>query len=145
MSSEPGDCDTCRRTHRSDFKAGIRGHPYPPCGDCPKYQLYPDNKRWPGLHPGNDLAWELYRMIAVQRRAGSMGGLWLETMVTAEEISKTLDEHDYLFPHFLARRNTFEKMMIINKIATAIIRKREDRERSAREATAQARASIGAR
>lgn len=99
-----------------------------PCDRCPKMKLHPGVTF--GLHPANVLAVRLYYQVARERRVGDMGGIYLLHTVTAEDAEAVLRVNEHEFGSWLARRNTFDKIMLIDELATARRNEMEKEERA---------------
>lgn len=115
----------------------------PPCESCPKYRLYPGPTY--GLHPGNFLAVSLYYKAYSQHRVGTFGGAFLLGTMTNESARAVLDLHDHLIVDDLHRQTLFDKMKLIDRIATQKVCEDEDRQRKAAEAQAESKAKTRSR
>lgn len=89
-----------------------------PCHECPKMLLFPSNKRMPGLDPRNALAVHLYGLASRDDRCGDSS--ILTNTLTIADAKVALDEYAIHFPTWLARQETLELMMTLNRVAVEV-------------------------
>lgn len=100
----------------------------PPCPTCPKYKLCPEPTEFGfGLEPGNVLAARLYYKAASEQRVGAFSAIPLLATIRAADALAVLDLYDDLFANPHAKRNCFEKIMIIGDIATKMQADKEEK------------------
>ena len=111
-----------------------------PCRQCPKHALYPDNF---GLHPANEFAVFLYRQARQDRRVGVFDGAPLLRTVTPESVGRVFEIYGGYFANWLHRQRTWEKVMVIDEVATSVRAAAEEVERQRRRAELDAKRRRG--
>jgi hypothetical protein len=125
----PGNCAACHehfKKRADNYRQIFYGTP---CDRCPKYALHPGPTF--GLHPNNRFAIDLYYSIARQERVGTFDGAYLLGTLRAEAVWPTLEAHRDRLPTPQHRQWMFEKLMLIDRIATEKKAAREEARRAA--------------
>jgi len=119
-----------------------------PCGTCEKFNLLqPDPLSFVhhrGLMPANELAVQLYELASEDVRVGTMDGAYLLRTLRVGDVVKLLDEYDDYFCDDLARRETLEKVLLIDRVFTDTRSEAEEaRRESARRQSTRGRGGGG--
>lgn len=96
----------------------------PPCGKCPKYNLYPQGF---GIRPENVVAATLFNKALKQERVGIDG--ILTSVMSVPDAIRMIEAHAHLFRNGLEAHECLEKMIALSHAVFKVWSERESKER----------------